>query len=1024
MTEVLYHAYWNGEALRDVFEATAAIFSLGSFTKLAAFSVLFGLILVIAASAAKAEGKGTITFVASVVLLWFTLIVPKASVVITDVRSEEVYVVDNVPFGVAIPASVVNRAGFWLATTYETAFSPVEIARFTKFGAVFPERILEVLAATGPVDPAVREMAHVVLEACVIPEVATSEAKVREIMESTDIWGTLTREGWVNPARRVALGGDLGVISCPAALTTLQNVFESKELPLLKRVLGAKLAPETADPSALLARAVPEAEALLFGLSRSMDTSLRQSVLLAVVPEAAASFTAKADAPAALAVALSRAQGNLASEINYRTMASIAKDSLPKIRNALEFVVIALFPLVALLTLSSGTKCTLLLRGYFSLLLTVQLWPAVASVVNHLIVSADVTPFGALAREFGGNSLASLALIRETGATSQAIAGGLMCMVPVISYALVRAGDVAATTLVSGLMAPARSAASAQGANLAAGNLSQGNVRLSNTIVETHRGNKFDRSTEAVSSDSLQTKSAYGSVTRDGLGAVTGLTRTAVNFGLNESVSSSGSRRATNSVTTRRSNVKADSARYVIADAAVSADSSERGFASALRDAIASGRTFSTDQTSSLQSSKSQAVSEERGFSRTNQVSEGTDVTSAGGLSLISTDFSRASRNVPSIPISRLSASAQGTNLARGVFPEQQKQAREKGVSSLQDKQIGIAPTIDDSIRYGSRSNVVKLGSQVSLKEVQTLIDTATSSESTRSATEKREAYGELTRAAESVAKTSSDEGVRNAARRFLRSISATDLSSQESSRTVSSSVDAAGALSEDRAATTETTLDRNVFAMQNAIATFGSPEAALRAAYGSRFSQLAAISFASEREQSEENPHFGLRTLPSAKERVADVYETSAGAVSRASRENLGRLEKEIEAMPTPVEFGEMRRLENLPQLESQVLEQKGNSRIGREWQTAETSFERGLLLLSRESYRRDNADKNYALRNAFFFGLGYKSPEEISSELRARAAKDSKFAQVVSDIGSRSLRGLTEADWERLLDFSKPRR
>ncbi len=60
-----------------------------------------------------------------------------------------------------------------------------------------------------------------------------------------------------------------------------------------------------------------------------MDESLRQSVLLASLPAAASSFTARADAPVALAVALSRAQGNLASEINYRTMASIARDALP-----------------------------------------------------------------------------------------------------------------------------------------------------------------------------------------------------------------------------------------------------------------------------------------------------------------------------------------------------------------------------------------------------------------------------------------------------------------------------------------------------------------------------------------------------------------------------------------------------------------------------------------------------------------------------------------------------------------------
>ena len=162
-----------------------------------------------------------------------------------------------------------------------------------------------------------------------------------------------------------------GVLSCPKAVAELTTLFETEELPALKRILGAKLAPEAADPASALAAALPQAESLLYGLSRSMDESLRQSVLLASLPAAASSFTARADAPAALAVALSRAQGNLASEINYRTMASIARDALPKIRNAVEFVVIALFPVLALLSLASGAAAGVLLRGYISLLLTV-----------------------------------------------------------------------------------------------------------------------------------------------------------------------------------------------------------------------------------------------------------------------------------------------------------------------------------------------------------------------------------------------------------------------------------------------------------------------------------------------------------------------------------------------------------------------------------------------------------------------------------------------------------------------------
>ena len=633
MTDVFYYAYWNGEALSDVFNATASVFATGDFARITSVVVLASLLCVIAFGAIKNEGRAVIRFVAAAVLIWFVLIVPKASVVIYDVRGETTHVVDNVPIGIAFPASLVNRLGYFLATTYEAVFSPVDAARFTRFGAVYPERILEGLAATGPVTRSTRAALKTVIEGCILPEALTDSAKANVLAQSPSLWETVTQDGWVNPARRVVLNGK-GVLSCPKAVAELTTLLETEELPTLKRILGAKLMPEAADPASALAAALPQAETLLYGLSRSMDESLRQSVLLASLPAAASSFTARADAPVALAVALSRAQGNLASEINYRTMASIARDALPKIRNAVEFVVIALFPVLALLSLASGAAAGVLLRGYVSLLLTVQLWPAVASVVNHLMIAVDTGPFGALAREFGGNTLASLALIRETGATSQAIAGALMCMVPVITYALVRAGDVAVSSLVSGLMAPAQSAAASQGARLAAGNLEQGNVRMGNRTVNTVSANKRAVASVSDSPDAVVTTSAYGTVTRDGEGAVTGLTRTKIDFGVRQDATQSVMRTSGSTLTRKEALTQTRTSRYIYADALVSSDASERGFASALRDAVQEGRAVTQEANGGRSSATGIEAMSQVGTSRTDTVGETSTVQSNLGVSL------------------------------------------------------------------------------------------------------------------------------------------------------------------------------------------------------------------------------------------------------------------------------------------------------------------------------------------------------------------------------------------------------
>lgn len=86
-----------------------------------------------------------------------------------------------------------------------------------------------------------------------------------------------------------------------------------------------------------------------------------------------------------------------------------------------------------------------------------------------------------------------------------------------------------------------------------------------------------------------------------------------------------------------------------------------------------------------------------------------------------------------------------------------------------------------------------------------------------------------------------------------------------------------------------------------------------------------------------------------------------------------------------------------------------------------SDAAFDRGVLLLTRESYRRENHDKNYALRNAFFFGLGYSAPSEIAAAVRERAQKDEAFARNIARIGSRPQSEISEDDWKQLQSRSE---
>lgn len=129
--------------------------------------------------------------------------------------------------------------------------------------------------------------------------------------------------------------------------------------------------------------------------------------------------------------------------INYRTLAKLAEQSLPKIRNCVEFIVIAAFPLMLVLMIAAGSAAGVVFRSFFVLLIWVQLWAPLFAVANYLMITVDANPMNRLIAEFGGSTLQAADLIREAGSSSQAIAGSLTLLIPMIAFALAKGSDMA-----------------------------------------------------------------------------------------------------------------------------------------------------------------------------------------------------------------------------------------------------------------------------------------------------------------------------------------------------------------------------------------------------------------------------------------------------------------------------------------------------------------------------------------------------------------------------------------------------
>lgn len=1005
---LVFYAYWNGNQIRDLFEGLVSVTNGSGFVQLAAFLVVTGMVACLLIGAVKGEGRSVISYFACAVLFWFVAIVPKATVVIEDVRSQTVYNVDNVPLSMAFFASASSRIGHWLTQAYETAFIPADVAKYSSFGAVYPQRVMEVLQRTGPVTVQGRETLQAVLKNCVLPEVVLDGRKADEAMASSDLWTLIKSDGWVNPAR-LAVMPDGSVLKCPAAVAELEQVLVNVEIPALKRWVHVKLDPQAMNPSMSIAASITQTESLLLGISRSAESSLKHSLMLTALPKVMSGHAVTVAGPAAMASTLARAQGNLAGEINYRTMAKMAEDALPKIRNALEFVVIAMFPVVALIALVSGSGMAGVVRSYFTLLLTVQLWPALSSVVNYLVIAHDLHPFTLLAQNFGGSSLQAATLIRETGASSQAIAGALLCAVPVISYALVRAGDMAVGQLVGGLTQPAQSAATSQGAAIAAGNISQGNVSVSNVSSNNVSSNKADASIRSVDSGMAVTQSGYGTVTRTASGEVTGLQRTAVSFGVDSQMQQSLVRGHLASNVGQTSTVSTDAARFSFSQSASSSDSTQQSFAHALKDALSEQKSLATNYSDTSGWGNSVTLTRAAEMDRTSSVSEATTYKSEG-IAHISANFDDG---VPE------------TKFGSPLIRSSQTTATMPWAETIKGQSVVLPAGSSTDGRGPYEMLGGRLTGSLTFKDAQDLVDRATGKVGTQSGESATTTYQTVRSAAESVANSHTDEQVRNYARGFVQSLDATHSAGRDQTQSHVESMSAVSTLNESDTGSVTTSADATVPLMNSAVERYGSGEAVLRAMY-----QPAEVaSFAGEqyvRAGGAVSPadRFGPGTVVSAIERNADVFEAGAANLQRTADDNDARIEQISSSTLNASTVGAVMNAEasvGVQQFDAQHGQFVASHQSARQAREKQMNFDRGVMLVAREAYNLEHQDKNFALRNAFMGGWGYRNGDQIQEDLRSWAATNPTLNDRLEQIGASNRDYVSQSDWEHLVEIAR---
>jgi hypothetical protein len=1017
-TEALdFYAYWNGAQVADLWTTLALITGTDDYRSLLLCVALFGLICAAAGAAVRYRGGDLIVWIAAMVFIFSAAFVPRVNIAVRDVRSANVQVVQNIPLGIGWPASVISRASYWLTESFETAFGDVDAARYTRFGVAFPQRVVTTMLSVKPITADGKMSLTNFTERCIVPEILENSVKRQELLNAPDINALISTNGWVNPARRVFMNNK--VLTCTQAAEELKKTLEKTEIPALESRLRLKLNVDFKDGvNAALSTAIPQAESIMLGVSRTMAESLRQSLMMSAIPDTTMTFAAKAgQAPLSAGVAIARSQGNLASEINYRTLSEMARSALPKLRNILEFTVIGLWPMVFLMMLGTGTGGAMVCRAYFTLLISVSLWAPITAIINYLTLHLDMEPMNQLVNSAGGVTLAAATMIRDAGATSQAMAGSLLWLVPVLAYAVAKGSDMALTAMTSSVLAPASSAAQAQGSQLAMGNVSAGNASLNNASLNNMSGNKTDTSSSWADPNTHKVELAQGTAAFDrSAGQMTAMNVRKSDLGVSSDTANMNAVQdannfGTSSVATNASSLATNSGVQAVSGSGVTNSVNRDDGWSVTRN---SGTTYGTNESvnyGTVTSSVFGANGGRSGKSDDNfSYRSGLSVTT-GFANTLNTASSQAKTGSAdstvdgNVSVSNLFASnednnslnlSMGTPLIQniGSFANKPKSSTDKG-------QVTSISKIDTSqIKGNIQNDIFKLNATPTATNTAGLTDvggfTFGSSKQDTFHNASGFAFGE--QVGESTA-------ILNGTRNTLSDTTNAQLNEQNSLTHGRTSSDSTSELdsathSASKGTSQNVTQDRDNIVRDLGLAMAGGDAFEALRMFNSTPESRAALKELVDQQQS------GLeKVLPPAANSLAKKREEFIGK----TRENI---EKDYQASSTAVQATSNDSIQRRSSEQHISMQNKSDFMAQTRKERDIANFKIGLSMVATSEYLQKETGILSVIERAYGVGFSYTSPQELYQDLNIKAQEDPQLKETLTNLGSIAHPGISEKE------------
>lgn len=511
------YAIAGGDWLRGNLNAIAAFMGTGSWSTIEKMCIAISVLIVAGNWVKKHNVMDLIGWVFSLTLVSMLVVIRTPVQIIDYSNVAQVYEVDNVPIGLAIPASLTTRVGNALIQSYEMVFALPDSVTYSKTGMLFGSNLVAKSTDFLSQNPQITTLFSDYVQNCVMGDIFLNHKySFEDLLNSPDPYTLI----FANPSPlRGVFDKNNQFQTCEEASRDLKSALALDTQTggktwnyYVRQLFGGK-----PNPDLLFSQMIGDSYNYFYSSGQSAGQIIRQNVTMNALRSGIQSYAARSGDTASL-VNIANTSSLEKQRLAQATMGHQALRALPLTQTVIMGLMIGMFPIMVMAAMFNMMTLQVL-KGYVFALIWLQTWPLLFAILNSAMAY--------YAKQNGVPVvLSELSQVQLKNSDIATTAGYIAVMIPPLSWGIVKSMGAAFSSAYSHFSSSGLSATSQAASGVVDGNYSFANMQMENVSGYswgTNSTTSFGQMSRQLANGGMSTQTRDGSMVWDSGGAMSKL---------------------------------------------------------------------------------------------------------------------------------------------------------------------------------------------------------------------------------------------------------------------------------------------------------------------------------------------------------------------------------------------------------------------------------------------------------------------------------------------------------------------